>query len=40
MTANSFERSFYGTESQDGLREDLKRIADPLLLISEILVST
>ncbi len=35
-----FERSFYGTESQNGLREDLKRIADPLLLISEVLIST
>ncbi len=36
----SFEASFYGTESQDGLRDDLKRIADQMLLISEILVST
>jgi hypothetical protein len=36
----SFEKSFYDPQSLAELQEDLKKIADPLFLISEILVST
>lgn len=37
---DSFEQSFYDPQVQAELQEDLKKIADPLFLISEILVST
>lgn len=36
----SFEKSFYDPQALAELEEDLKKIADPLFLISEILVST
>ncbi len=34
----TFEASFYDPDAQAGLREDIKRLKDPLFLISEILV--
>jgi hypothetical protein len=34
----SFEKAFYGSESQDSLEEDLKKIKDPVFLVSEILI--
>jgi len=34
----SFEASFYDLDAQVGLQEDIKRLKDPLFLISEILV--
>ncbi|MDX2138869.1 MAG: hypothetical protein SF123_12315 [Chloroflexota bacterium] len=36
----SFERAFLSQEAQDKLREDIKKIDNPLFLVSEILVST
>lgn len=36
----SFERAFYAPQMQADLRENLKKIADPLFLISEILTET
>lgn len=36
----SFEKSFYDPKALAKLDDDLKRIADPLFMISEILVST
>lgn len=35
----SFERGFYDPQVQADLREDAKRLKDPLFLISEILIS-
>jgi hypothetical protein len=35
----TFRRSFYDPEYQAGLRESLKRIADPVFLISEEILS-
>ena len=35
-----FEQSFYSDEAQTKLKEDVKRIKDPLFLISEILTKT
>jgi hypothetical protein len=35
----TFRKSFYDPEYQVGLRESLKRIADPLFLISEEVVT-
>lgn len=37
---DSFERAFYAPEAQAKLREDMKKIADALFLISEILTET
>jgi len=39
-TRAEFERSFYGTETQTGLEENVKRIADAVFLVSEILTAT
>lgn len=36
----TFEKSFYNPDSINELREDIKRIADPVFLISEILTSS
>jgi hypothetical protein len=36
----TFERAFYAPEMQASLRENLKKIADPVFLISEILISS
>lgn len=36
----SFEASFYSPEVQEKLKEDLKLIAEPLFLISEILTES
>ncbi len=36
----SFENGFYRPEVQAKLKEDIKKIADPLFLISEILTSS
>ena len=36
----SFEKSFYTEEAQTKLKEDVKRIKDPLFLISEVLAQT
>ena len=35
-----FEQSFYSDKAQAKLKEDIKRIKDPLFLISEILTKT
>lgn len=35
-----FEESFYSDEAQAKLKEDIKRIKDPLFLIGEILTKT
>ncbi len=37
---DSFERAFYAPEMQASLQENLKKIADPVFLISEVLTST
>lgn len=39
-TRADFEESFYNEQVQAKLKEDLKRIADPLFLVSEILTSS
>ena len=36
----SFEKSFYDPKTQAKLLEDIKKIADPVFLISEILITT
>jgi hypothetical protein len=36
---DTFRKAFYDPEYQAGLRESLKRIADPLFLISEEVLS-
>lgn len=35
-----FEQSFYAPNTQNKLKEDLKRIKDPLFLISDVLTKT
>ncbi|MEZ4661282.1 MAG: hypothetical protein R2911_27345 [Caldilineaceae bacterium] len=34
----SFRAAFYAPQMQDGLKESLKMLKDPLFLVSEILV--
>ena len=36
----SFEKSFYDIKEQAALLENLKKLADPVFLVSEILIST
>ena len=37
---DAFERAFLTQQAQDKLREDIKKIDNPLFLVSEILIST
>lgn len=39
-TREAFEAAFYAPELQEALRENLKKLADPVFLISEILATT